>query len=142
VVAYKPGPQALYLVERMAYLWKGIREVLSRPASQLESIETKVDSNQTDLRAMREQVNLVMASLSQVQEEHVHVMKQLKSAASSSSAPAGDGIMRVALASTSIPSVAMSSSPAPPPPPPSDKSTSGHVTSNLCFYIRWDLWVA
>jgi hypothetical protein len=75
VVAYKPGPQALYLVERMAYLWKGIREVLSRPASQLESIETKVDSNQTDLRAMREQVNLVMASLSQVQEEHVHVMK-------------------------------------------------------------------
>jgi mannose-6-phosphate isomerase-like protein (cupin superfamily) len=20
------------------------------------------------------------------------------------------------------------------------KSTSGHVTPNLCFYIRWDLW--
>jgi hypothetical protein len=23
----------------------------------------------------------------------------------------------------------------------STKSVSGHVTANLCFYIRWDLWV-
>jgi CII-binding regulator of phage lambda lysogenization HflD len=95
MAAYKLGPHLRYLVEKMAESELGIHEVLTKLASQLASIERKVDDNTADLSRVHEQVNLAMTSISQVQEEQALVTKQMKGTTGSTPTPEGAGIMGV-----------------------------------------------
>jgi hypothetical protein len=71
-----------YLVGMMSKLEKSIHEVLSRMTSQLVADERKVDSNAANLGQVWEKVDLVMITISSVQEEHVPVANQLRVIAS------------------------------------------------------------
>jgi hypothetical protein len=91
--------------------------VLTRLASHLEAIERKVDNTSVDLGKVQEQVDLAMTSLSLVQDEQVHVSKQLKSLSVTPSMQAGDGIMGSTPTSISSASASMKTPPTPPQSP-------------------------
>jgi hypothetical protein len=63
---YKPGPQARFLVDKMAELEKSIQEVLTRLAPYLDAIECMVDGTLADFRKVQEKVDLAMKSVSLV----------------------------------------------------------------------------
>jgi hypothetical protein len=69
VAPYKPGPLACYLVEKMAVLEKMVVDALSALMEKLFSLEKKVDSYGGDLGKVQEKVDLVMQSISLVQQE-------------------------------------------------------------------------
>jgi hypothetical protein len=95
---------------------KSVHEALSRLTSQLVAIELKVDSNAANLGQVREKVDLVMTTISNVQEGQVQVANQLRLSLVASGVQGGDGIMGRASASTL--SASMGSTPPPPPPTP------------------------
>jgi hypothetical protein len=78
-VPYKPGPQAHYLVEKMAASEKTVVDALSALTEKLASLEKKVDSYGGDLGKVQEKVDLAMQSISLVQQEQVQVAKTLRS---------------------------------------------------------------
>jgi methyl-accepting chemotaxis protein len=115
VAAYKPGPQARYLVDKMAESMKNIHDALSQLTSLLASIEKKVDNMTVDLGKVREKVNLTMTSIGKLQEEQVLAAKQLKAVSGSMGSMAGAGVMGHEPTLVSLSSVAMNTLPLPPP---------------------------
>jgi hypothetical protein len=71
VVQYKPGPQAHFLVERMAESEKTVLEVLSKLTDKMTSVERKLESYHGDLTAVQTKVDLMMRSNSLVQQEQI-----------------------------------------------------------------------
>jgi hypothetical protein len=63
---YKPGPQARYLVAKMAESEKSVVDALSTLTKQMLSLEKKVDSHGTDLGKVQAKVDLAMQSISLV----------------------------------------------------------------------------
>jgi hypothetical protein len=63
---YKPGPQARYLVAKMAESEKSVVDALSTLTEQMLSLEKKVDSHGTDLGKVQAKVDLAMQSISLV----------------------------------------------------------------------------
>jgi hypothetical protein len=86
---YKPGPQARYLVAKMAESEKSVVDALSTLTEQMLSLEKKVDSHGTDLRKVAK-VDLAMQSISLVQQEQVNVAKPLKQHMGGASTPPAD----------------------------------------------------
>jgi phage-related minor tail protein len=86
-VPYKPGPQAHYLVEKMAASEKTVVDALSTLTEKLASLEKKVDSYGGDLGKVQEKVDLAMQSISLVQQEQVQVAKTLRSQAGATATP-------------------------------------------------------
>jgi hypothetical protein len=115
VTPYKPGPQACFLIDKMAGSEKSIQEVLTKLVAHLDSIERKVDLTTVDLGKVHEKVDLTMSSLSVIQEEQVQVHKQLQTMLVAKGTSHDDNIMGATPTSTSMTSSAMSSTPLPIP---------------------------
>jgi hypothetical protein len=134
VATYKPGPQARYLVEKMATPEKTVVDALSTLTEKLASLEKKVDSYGGDLRKVQEKVDLAMQSISLVQQEQVKVAKTLRSQAGAAAMPhTSVGVRGSSLwtpsasPGTSTSSLASHTPPRPPPPlPPSDNLLRNH----------------
>jgi hypothetical protein len=111
VVAYKPDPQARYLIDKMAESKKNIHDTLSQLTSQLASIEKKVDNMVVDPGKVQEKVNSAMTSINRVQEEQVLVAKQPKAMSGLMGSMVGAGVMGHAPTLVSSSSVAMKTLP-------------------------------
>jgi hypothetical protein len=125
---YKPGPQARYLVEKMAESKKAVVEALSALIEKLASLEKRVDSYGGDLKRVQAKVDLVMQFISMVQQEKITVAKHLKLQSRTISTPSpGDDMMGPGPGTTP----SSLAGPQQPPPPPSDNLLRHHQVHNL-----------
>jgi hypothetical protein len=97
---------------------KAVMEALSTLTEKLLSLEKKVDSYGGDLGKVQEKVDLVMQSISLVQQEQVKVAKSLKLQMGGTAQVHLDDSVIGPTPSTSSTSTA-GQHPPPPPPPPS-----------------------
>jgi hypothetical protein len=77
MAAYNPGLQARCLVEKMAESEKTVVEAIFTLTEKLVTLE-KIDSYGGELSQVQTKVDLVMQSISLVQQEQIQVAKSLK----------------------------------------------------------------
>jgi hypothetical protein len=80
--SYKPGPQARYLVEKMAESEKTLVDAISALTEKMASLEKSVVSYRAKLGQVQMKVDLTKQSILLVQQEQVMVSKSLKTLSS------------------------------------------------------------
>jgi hypothetical protein len=99
---YKPGPQAHYLVNKMAESEKTLIDAVNRLSEKLDGYDKRFSSIGLDISKVQSQVDLAMRSIQVLQKEQVLLIKSVESVGgSSTSAHTTSGVIGPAPTSSS-----------------------------------------
>jgi hypothetical protein len=99
---YKPGPQARYLVNKMAESEKTLIDAVNRLLEKLDGYDKRFSSIGLDILKVQSQVDLAMRSIQVLQKEQVLLIKSVESVGgSSTSAHTTSGVIGPAPTSSS-----------------------------------------
>jgi hypothetical protein len=116
MASYKPGPQARYLVGKMAESEKALVSAISSLTEKLASLEKSVASYGAELGQVQTKVDLTMQSISLVQQEQVLVAKSLKTLSSGAASSQADTRIMGPSPGMPPPAAGLQHQPTQPPP--------------------------
>jgi hypothetical protein len=91
--SYKPGPQALFLVDRMSKLETKLLEAVTRISERLDSFDKCITSMGSDAAEVQSQMDLSMRSILALQKEQVILLQAMNSLGAPGTSGSNCGVM-------------------------------------------------